>query len=392
MKRIFSVFLAFIMMTALVGLNVTAAAKSAWDGYTIISSAADLLKMKNSDGRFYLIKDIDLKSYGEWNERITFRGTLDGNGYCVKNLTSSEYGLFYSLSGATVRNLGITDTEIISADGHVGALTRKCVNTKVDNCYVTGHVESTAPDGVAAGLVGFGYNNGGNTLTNCVNMADIVGYEACGLCCSDETDVFEHCVNYGTVSGGKYAGGICCALGTTMKSCFSLGEISTESSDGKPGGLAGKAGDSAVMLNCATSSPAAIGRASKDCAAQADEGISKSKFKKPSTYDFDFGKTWAMSKKVNSGYPVLAIMLRNYNGSKPVASNPAGSYKNSVRVELTTDIEGGVIRYTTDGKTPTASSSKYTKPLTFKKDTTVKAAVFVNGVRAKVVTLKYTIK
>ena len=61
-------------------------------------------------------------------------------------------------------------------------------------------------------------------------------------------------------------------------------------------------------------------------------------------------------------------------------------------MELATDIEGGVIRYTTNGKTPTASSPKYTKPLTLKKSTTVKAAVFVNGIRAKVITLKYTIK
>lgn len=57
-----------VMMTAFAGLSVTASAKSKLEGYTKISSAADLLKMKDSDGKFYLTKDIDLKSYGNWEE------------------------------------------------------------------------------------------------------------------------------------------------------------------------------------------------------------------------------------------------------------------------------------------------------------------------------------
>ena len=393
MKRIISIFFALvIMMTAFAGLTANAAETDRWSGYTKIASASDLLKMKNSDGKFYLAKDIDLKSYGEWNEKITFSGTLDGNGYCIKNLTSTRYGLFYALSGATVRDLGLTDVKISSSDKHVGALTRKCLNTKAENCYVTGSVESTASDGVAAGLIGFGYNNGGNALTNCVNMADITGFEACGLACSDPTDTFTNCVNYGKVSGVKYAGGICCELGAEMISCFGLGAVTVSDDSGISGALAGKAADSGVISGCATNASTAVGRASSKCTIQADTGIAKSKFKKSSMYkDFDFGKTWVMSGKVNSGYPVLAIMLKNYSGSKPTASKPAGSYKNSVKVELTTDIEGGVIRYTTNGKTPTASSKEYTKPLAIKKSTTVKAAVFVDGVMAKVVTLKYTI-
>lgn len=40
--------------------------------------------------------------------------------------------------------------------------------------------------------------------------------------------------------------------------------------------------------------------------AQADTGVSKSKLQKSSTYkDFDFGKTWVISKKINDGCPAL---------------------------------------------------------------------------------------
>ena len=126
-----------VMMTALAGLSVTASAASKWDGYTKISSATDLLKMKNSDGKFYLTKDIDMKSYGKWDEAIRFSGTLDGNGFSVKNLTSEQFGLFYSLTDATVRNLGITNVKIDTKKS-VGALTNGCKNSAIENCYVTG--------------------------------------------------------------------------------------------------------------------------------------------------------------------------------------------------------------------------------------------------------------
>ena len=46
--------------------------------------------------------------------------------------------------------------------------------------------------------------------------------------------------------------------------------------------------------------------------------------------------------------------------------------------------EGAEIRYTTDGTTPTASSSLYASPLTISQDTTVKAIAIKNGVSSSV--------
>ena len=377
-----------VMMTALAGLTVTASAKSKWDGYTKISSAADLLKMKNSDGKFYLTKDIDLKSYGKWEEAIRFSGTLDGNGFSVKNLTSEKFGLFYTLTDATVRNLGVTNVRI-DTEKSVGALTNGCKNSVIENCYVTGSISS---EGQAGGLVGYdsGTTKGGNTLTDCVNMATVESTKlgAYGIIVSESTDTLKNCVNYGDITGTTRSAGICDRVDTRMISCYSTGKIA-EREKGWGGIACHVTGE---LENCATSSSQFAHSLSANCKATAAVNVSKSAFKKADTYvGFDFGKTWTINSKINSGRPVLTIMLKDYNGSRPTVSKPAGSYKGSVKVELTTDIEGGVIRYTTDGKTPTASSSKYTKPLTFKKNTTVKAAVFVNGVRAKVFTLKYTV-
>lgn len=131
------------MVTAFSGLSVTAAAKtSKWEGYLKIFSAGDLLRMKDSSQKFYLTKDIDLKDNGLWEEEITFKGTLDGNGYCIKNLTSTKYGLFYKLDGATVQNLGLTNVKIKSSQEHIGALTGWCQKTEIKSCYVTGSVET----------------------------------------------------------------------------------------------------------------------------------------------------------------------------------------------------------------------------------------------------------
>lgn len=380
-----------VMMTAFAGLSVTASAKSKWEGYTKISSAADLLKMKDSDGKFYLTKDIDLKSYDNWEEAIRFSGTLDGNGFSIKNLTSEDFGLFYSLTDATVKNLGVTNVKIKTKKS-VGALTNGCKNSTIENCYVTGTIES---GGHAGGIAGFdtGAINGENTVFNCVNMANVVSNQnsAVGIIKSTSTDILKNCVNYGDITGGSAASGICDVLDTDMTACFNLGKVSATKNSDRVGGIAYTV--SGTMENCATSTATFAQNLAANCTAEADVNVSKSTFKKADTYKgFDFGKTWTINSKINSGRPVLTIMLKDYNGSRPTADKPAGTYKNSVKVELATDIEGGVIRYTTNGKTPTASSPKYTKPLTLKKSTTVKAAVFVNGIRAKVITLKYTIK
>lgn len=391
--RPLSAFLSLaIAVAALAGFSVRASAKSKWDGYTKISSAADLLKMNKSSDKFYLTKDIDMKGYGDWSEAIRFSGTLDGNGYRIQNLKSSQYGLFYSLTNATVRNLGLVGVEIRADKNSVGALTNGCKNSAIENCYVTGSVRSAA--GHAGGLVGFDSATvkGGNTLTDCVNTADVSSgkYSAFGIIKSDVGDTLKNCVNYGKITGATAAGGICDRVDTEMTACYNLGEVSATEKPKEVGGIARYVTGS--LTDCATATSAFAASLSANCKATAETNVSKKNFKKADRFaNFDFGETWTINQKVNSGYPVLTIMLVNYNGSRPTASVSSGNYEKSVSVELATTLENGVIRYTTNGKAPTAGSAEYTAPIAVKKDATIKAAVFVNGVRAKVLTLKYTI-
>lgn len=78
--------------------------------------------------------------------------------------------------------------------------------------------------------------------------------------------------------------------------------------------------------------------------------------------------------------------------AKPVFSVPAGTYESVQQVSITTATDGAVIRYTTDGSTPTASSALYTVPIEIAATTTLKAVAFKDGMTpSDVTTALYTI-
>lgn len=397
MARVLSFMLSLaVMLTAFAGMTVSAAAASKWDGWLKISSAADLLRMKNSENKFYLTKDIDLKGK-LWSEEIIFKGTLEGNGYCIKNLTSTSIGLFAYLENATIQNIGLKNVKIKASSGYLGGFARTARGTTFKNCFVTGTIENTY-SGSTAGFVGGAYGVT-NNYENCVNFSNVYcdGFVA-GIesVYNGNSGDFKNCINFGKVEGNDvngWIGGICSTLDGQMTSCYNLGTIINNNDQYYGAGLAGFASNNAYMTNCATTSDIDIARAASNCLAQADTGVSASKFKKSNTYKgFDFGKTWTINSKINSGRPVLSIMLKNYSASKPTADVKSGTaVEKGTKIKLTTTIKDGVIRYTTNGKTPTSKSKKYEDGIKITEDTTIKAAVFVNGYRAYVVTLKYTV-
>ena len=98
------------------------------------------------------------------------------------------------------------------------------------------------------------------------------------------------------------------------------------------------------------------------------------------------------------------VAVMSYNGlatdtenakipATPVASKEAGEYKGTQKVKLTTTTKDAEIYYTTDGTTPTAKSTKYTKEISISKTSTLKAIAIKNGVASKdVMSVEYTIK
>lgn len=251
---------------------------------TAIKNAKELMNMK-SDGTYHLASDIDLSGV-KWRCVRNFKGTFDGNGYEIKNLSSSTYGLFSSVgSNAVIKNVKLTNVDIKSKYKTVGAvvsvINSNAQNVRIDNCFVSGVVASclkkygkSSTGSTAGAIVGknsssgtvisdcysnavvcserqaggiIGYNKGtvmnsgfGGVIENSKNIYELVAdengemtddytYMYCyGGICGYNYGTVESCLsNYTDMACGKYAGGI---VGCTMKNskvtdCFNLTKI-----------------------------------------------------------------------------------------------------------------------------------------------------------------------
>jgi len=92
--------------------------------------------------------------------------------------------------------------------------------------------------------------------------------------------------------------------------------------------------------------------------------------------------TWAYNT-VSSGLPL---------STTPIFSPPGGTYTSSQTVSMSSLTSGALIYYTTNGTTPTTSSTVYSKPITVSSSSTVKAIAQASGYSSSSVgTESYTI-
>ena len=99
-----------------------------------------------------------------------------------------------------------------------------------------------------------------------------------------------------------------------------------------------------------------------------------------------------------AGMPsALANGTYTIGGSSPTAATPtfspaAGTYSSAQSVTLSDATSGATIYYTTNGSTPTASSTKYTGPITVSSTETLQAiAVATGDTNSAVASAAYTI-
>ena len=109
-------------------------------GYTAVTTYDQLYAIRNNlSGKYILMHDIDLPSATSWKPIGSysidgygsfFSGTLDGNGYTIRNLKiSGSYeasGLFSYVKGGTVKNLTFENTQVLG--------------TTVSDCFFFGSV------------------------------------------------------------------------------------------------------------------------------------------------------------------------------------------------------------------------------------------------------------
>lgn len=183
----------------------------------------------NPDGNFTLTQDYDV-SYLKTTETslITseFRGTLNGNGHKIYNLSKP---LFNTLESATIQNIQLEKVDLMEATSR-GTIANIATNTTIKNVHIK-NLNITTKVNQVGGIVG-DLNSG--TIEEC----SIANYNV-------------------NTSGHIRIGGIAGAMiGGTIRNCYVQGEVnSTQSKDGNGiGGILGHALENTPVTieNCIT--------------------------------------------------------------------------------------------------------------------------------------------
>ena len=206
-------------------------------GYTVIKTAQDLDNIRNNpSGKYILMNDIDLSSYANWDPIDYFKGTLDGNGYIIRNLTIERYkdyvGFFSSTSSSTIQNLGFENANI-KGGSYIGGIAGRAAN--ILNCYVSGNITGNKQVGGLAG------QNVGD-ISNCYATGTVSGNEIVGGLVGKATSAITNSYTSNTVTGaGDETGGLAGnADGRTISNCYTDGVVNSTGT--YTGGITGGGG------------------------------------------------------------------------------------------------------------------------------------------------------
>jgi len=159
-----------------------------------------------SSGKYYkVMNDLDLIDYtsgvgwipiGRQGTTTSFQGNFDGNGKVVHNLkintTQDHTGLFGYTMGATIKNLGVEDCDVVTTAQYAGGLAGSLFGTQVSGCYVKGGRVNAQFTGGLAGQAS------GSTITDCYTAISVRGtLRAGGLLGVSATSTITRCYALG---------------------------------------------------------------------------------------------------------------------------------------------------------------------------------------------------
>lgn len=147
-----------LLITTVIPIQTT----NADDGVIPIYTAEELNNIRHGlTGNYILMNNIDLSNFTNWlpigNQSIPFRGTLNGNGYTISNLSinrpsTSSVGLFGFTLGATFSNINLKDVNISGSSDVGGLVGTALISTNIINTSVTGNIQGNNSVG---GIVGY---------------------------------------------------------------------------------------------------------------------------------------------------------------------------------------------------------------------------------------------
>lgn len=230
------------------------------DGIHEVSTAADLLEVKNyPNDEFVLKNNIDLSTV-TWTSVSSFSGKIDGNGYTISNVGAR---LFDTLEkSSVVCNLTI-EANIASVEND--AILTRNANGRIENCITKGKIYTSNITTAPMGISGMATLNNG-VIKNCTNEASITQSYAgdrwtsvAGITALNFGKI-ENCKNTGRItSSSRCTGGIVgngyyishkCQNGVVIN-CENSGEIIStydDSIEACVGGIAGV--NQALIYGC----------------------------------------------------------------------------------------------------------------------------------------------
>ena len=209
--------------------------------------------------------------YNSSTDYMYFKGTFDGQNHEISKIYIKDAiykgSLFIDISGATIRNLGVTnsyikgkyaaaitgnlrdsskvencyckESQIIGNGGMVAGISLQCIDGKISNCYNSSEIYFYRLNKEeyymkVAGITGGMYNtnNGKNEVENCYNKGNIT---------VEEID------NYGLLRGGGICGSI--ENGGQLKNSYNAGRI-TFTSTRYSGIIIGACDTNSITQNC----------------------------------------------------------------------------------------------------------------------------------------------
>ena len=344
MKKHIFFFTAVACLSCLLGLNKAnaqifaqfAGNGTSWNPYQI-TNVTDLQNLSlivcsgygdSTSGRYFkLMNDINLQNIGwtpigrlDYNDPLSyyFRGHFDGNGKVIRNLTcitggNDITGLFHTLDGAIVENLGVENCNMTSNNTVGGLAGCSQRNTYISNCYVTGNIKGTKYTG---GLVG--YASSCTYISNCYFSGNVsaVGYS------------LGHSVG-GLV--GRYAG-VCIGgennngfYHSIISNCYVTGKISAVDTANRygysVGGLIGGLADG-IVRNCVV----AVDSVTSNFNIAVNRIAGGAYFGSPPMYG-------AIGAILQNNYALNTMVVQDTNGNVPIIDNLNTEYGMSIPID-----------------------------------------------------------
>ncbi len=179
---------------------------------------------------------------------LSFSGTFDGQNHVISGLyysidtpsTVYKYaGLFSTIRGGTVMNVGVVDSYFHAATRSGGITGSTISKGTIKNCYSNCYVEGTETGGIAGEVCA-------SNITNCYSLGNVKGISSGnvidnvgGICGSNYGNLSSviNCYSSANVEGnGTLVGGIAGSNYSTIKNCYYNTNVYTGNAIGKNSG------------------------------------------------------------------------------------------------------------------------------------------------------------